>query len=211
MLKSNTFIVRRAPGIRAIACLTRSRSAVKGVDDAARSDADRRDPVGRLQPIDEAVDGPAKSCRAAEPDVGLIDHEQNQAAAGGVLVAGIARWQRRAGRLRRGDQRNPLRAHDLARPAVDLDDEVCGREIRDRLGVFVVDAHVEGGDLHRRPEDRRRWLRRRLSVRHHCQCEDTEPATTTRAHECRHRSPHLRHNSYFCGTARYPARARTFR
>ena len=44
-----------------------------------RADADDRGPIGRLQVVDERVHGAADAERAAEPDVRLIDDEQDQA------------------------------------------------------------------------------------------------------------------------------------
>ena len=113
-----------------MACFTRSRSAVNGVEvepgpmptAAIRSDGCSRS----MNPLTVR----RNADRSAEADVRLIDDEQNQPPAGDVLVRGVARRRRRRLGLGRRDQRHPLGAHDAARRAVDLDAEVLRRRGR---------------------------------------------------------------------------------
>ncbi len=84
------------PTIRAIACLTRSRSEVNGGRRRADADAGDRDAVRRQQAIDERVGRLGDRHRAAEADVRLIDGDDDQAPAGGALVGAVAVGRRPA-------------------------------------------------------------------------------------------------------------------
>ena len=121
----------------------------------SRTDADGCHAIGRLQVIDEAVDGVADANRAAEPDVRLIDHDENQPSAGGIDVGGVTGRRRRRVGLRWGDEGDPLGADDAARLAVDLDVEVHWTQSRDRLAFAVYDTDVNRGDFDAGAKDRR--------------------------------------------------------
>ena len=133
---------------------------------AARSEADHGDAVGRLQMIDEPVDGAPDGDSAAESDVRLIDDEHDQPAPRRMFVGRIAGRKRRRIRSGRRHERNPFGAHDAPRPAVDLDDEVLGPQIGHRAALSVHDTHVDRGELDARLEDRR--LSRRLGGERRC-------------------------------------------
>ena len=136
--------------------------AIGGERRRRRADAEpgHRHAVGGRQPIDERVRRFGNRHRAAEPDVRLIDADDDQAAAGRAVVRAVAFRRRRRGRGRfRRAQRNPLGRDDAPRAAVDADDEVGGREVGDRLPVVVHDGDVDRGDFDRGLEARFRRLR----------------------------------------------------
>ena len=126
----------------------------------ARAEADDRHPVGRLQMLEEAVDGAPDDHGAAEANVRLIDDEHDQAAARRVLVGGVSRRRRRSVGLRRRHERDPLGAHHAPRRPVDLDGEVVGPEVLHRPAAAVDDADVHRCDLDRRAEHGRLRLLR---------------------------------------------------
>ena len=120
----------------------------------ARADADQRDAIGRLEAIDEAVDRPANAEEPAEPDIRLIDDQQDQPPAGTAFVRGVAfRRRRRLGPFRRR-QRDPVGADHPPRAAVEADAEVFRLQSQDRPPAVVDHRHVHRGEVDARAEPR---------------------------------------------------------
>ncbi len=154
----------------------------------ARADPDHRRSVRRLQAVDEAVHGTADAEGAAEPDVRLIDNDDDQPAARGVLVRRVAGWHRHRGRTLGRLQRHPVGAHDLPRLAIDLDDEIVGVQIGDRPALRIEHTDIERGHFDRAGEP---WQILRLlrgtthARRYQCGTDEQDDAT-----------------HHLCGTAR---------
>ena len=135
------------PTIRAIACLTRARSAVNGVAGAptpmpataTRSDGSRRSM--------KALAALAIADRAAEADVRLIDGDDDQAAAGRALVRAVAVGRRPAARRARlGDRAAPT---PPSRPAAALPSirTMKSAGVRSVIGLPLSSTTVTSSDV----------------------------------------------------------------
>ena len=168
----------------------------------ARADADQRDAIGRLEAIDEAVDRPANAEEPAEPDIWLIDDQQDQPPAGTAFVRGVAfRRRRRLGPFRRR-QRDPVGADHPPRAAVETDAEVFRLQSQDRPPAVVDHRHVHRGEVDARAEP---WLILRVlrgsraNAEHQPDKDDPTP-----------RSRRSVSHGHGRTVNRYPFRARTF-
>ena len=117
----------------------------------ARPEARHGDAIGRHQSIDERVGGAGDAHRPAEPDVRLVDGDDDQPSRGRVFVRGEALRRRRGRRRsgRRGDQRYPFGADDAPRRAVDADREISRREGGNRMPAVVDHPDVQRGHVDR--------------------------------------------------------------
>ena len=167
-----------------------------------------RHAVRRHQPIDERVGRPRNRQRAAEPDVRLVDGDDDQPSGRRSLVRAEA-LRRRHDRRRVAllDEGNPLGRHDPPQVAVDSDHELAGDERRDRLAAIVDDRHVDRGHVHRCLEPRRLILRvsSEATAQHagHADKHDSCAARSADAAVDRGFVSHL------VAVTRYPWRART--
>ncbi len=148
----------------------------KGRGRRALSDTDDRRAIGRLQVIEECVDGAADAEGAANTDVRLIDDEQHQPATGRILVAGIPGRGRRGGRLFLRFEAGPLGVDDATLRTVHPYGEVTRLQIGHRLPAVIHDGDVDRRQLHRRSKH---GLVRLLCARPHGRDQDNRQ----RAHD----------------------------
>ncbi len=85
----------------------------------AGTDADGRHSIRRLETIQEAVEGGTDADGAPESDVRLIDKEDDEASAGGVLVGAIPGGRRGRARTFGRRKRHPLGTDDAPRDTLD--------------------------------------------------------------------------------------------
>ncbi len=133
----------------------------KGDGRRTRADANQRHAIGRLQAVDEAVDRLANADEPPEPDVGLIDHQQNEPAAAATFVRRVAFRRRRRLRSFGRRQRDPVGADHTPLIPIQANREVLGLQSQDRAAALVDDGHVDGRDVNPRPEPWRLILRAR--------------------------------------------------
>ena len=129
--------------------------------DAGLGKRDKRHAVGRTEAIEELRRRRQQRPCAPEPDVALIDRDDDLPAVGWLEVGGVQRLEGIGRFPPRGFDVDlqVLGGHDPPRLAVNLDDEIGRQEVLDRHSLGVdhgdvdrnhVDAGAEGGTLGRR-------------------------------------------------------------
>ncbi len=143
----------------ATASLIRLRSAVKGIDRVPRPSPTRATRSALRQTVEEAVDCLFDHTSAAEPDVRLVDGQDDQPSVACLLVRAVSLGCERIRTRRALHERCPVGGHHAARDAVDEHLEIRRQEIGNGTALVVHDGDVDRDDVDTGPEPR--WLLRR--------------------------------------------------
>ena len=127
---------------------------------SARRNRDEADAIARRQSADELTDRRAHRLLASRRDRVRVDDDVNVARAARRQVGAECRRQFRSSGC--AAHLHELQRRDVARFAVDLEREVVGLQVRDRLAVLADDAEHEA---HERPAAAVRRLFRRAGDR----------------------------------------------